>query len=168
MASELSTLNGEEPVFHFRQICYLPILAIGSREEAAETLELGADAYITKPPSPDELVARVRALLRRKTRCDPPGGDPKVEIEKRLQKGGNGSKGLTPTEFRLASCLILNKDRLLGYPRLISVVWGGKKVSPDTLHFYVRRLRSKLGNIGVFGLRGIGYCLSGDGSQAPQ
>ena len=168
MANELSPLNGEKPVFYFRQTCYLPILAIGNKEEAAETLELGADAYIIKPPAPEELVARVRALLRRKERYDPPGGNPKLEIENRLSKRGNGSSELTPTEFRLASCLILNKDRLLGYPQLISEVWGGKKVSPDTLHFYVRRLRSKLGNIGVFGLRGIGYRLSLDGSQALQ
>jgi len=161
-------VNGEDPYLRIRQASYLPIIVLGSQEEAAEMLELGADAYIPKPPSLSELVARVRALLRRKPRYDLPGDNPKPEIENRLPKGGNGLNGLTPTEFRLASCLILNKGRLLGYPRLISEVWGGKEVSLDNLHFYIRRLRSKLGNIGVFGLRGIGYCFSGDGSQAPQ
>ena len=162
MASESSVLNGGEPFFHFRQTCYLPILVIGSKEEAAETLELGADAYITKPPSPYELVARVRALLRRKPRYDPPEGIPKLEIENRLPKEGNRSSGLTPTEFRLASCLMLNKDRLLDYPRLISEVWGGRVVTVGTLHFYMRRLRQKLGNGGIFMLRGVGYCFKED------
>lgn len=167
MARELPMVNGEDPCLRIRQASYLPIIVLGSNEEAAEMLELGADAYMTKPPSLRELVARVRTLLRRKPRSDPPGDTPKLEIENRLPKGGNGSNGLTRTEFRLASCLLLNKGRLLGYPQLISEVWGEKKVSLDTLHFYMRRLRQKLANISIFGLRGVGYCLSGDGSQAP-
>jgi len=155
-------VNGEDPCLRIRQASYLPIIVLGSDEQAAEMLELGADAYMTKPPSLSELVARVRALLRRKPRNDPPRDNLKLEIENTLTKGGNGSNGLTPTEFRLASCLILNKDRLLGYPRLISEVWGGKEVSLDTLHFYMRRLRQKLGNGGISMVRGVGYCYKGD------
>jgi len=166
VAKELPMVNGEDPCLRMRQASYLPIIVLGNDEEAAEILELGADAYMTNPPSLRELVARVRALLRRKPRADPPAGNPESEIKNRLDNGGDGSNGLTSTEFRLASCLVLNKGRLLGYPRLISEVWGGKEVSLDTLHFYIRRLRSKLANVGIFGLRGVGYRLSVDGSSS--
>ena len=91
-----------------------------------------------------------------------------MEIENHLDNGGDGSNGLTPTEFRLASCLILNKGRLLEYPRLITEVWGGKEISRYTIHLYIRRLRSKLANFNIFGVRGVGYCFSGDSGVAPQ
>jgi len=70
-ASELPMVNGEEALLRIRQASYLPIIVLGSEEEAVETLELGVDAYMTKPPSLGELVARVRALLRRKLKRDP-------------------------------------------------------------------------------------------------
>jgi len=65
---ELPMENGEDDYLRIRQASYLPIIVVGSREEAAEMLEFGADAYVAEPLSPDELVARVRALLRRKPR----------------------------------------------------------------------------------------------------
>lgn len=159
--SELPTVQGQEPCLRIRQSSCLPIIVLSGQEEAAEMIELGADTYMTKPLSLSELVARVRALLRRKPRCHPPGHRPGLEIAGHLPKGGNGLNGLTPTEFRLASYLILNEGRLLSHSRLISEVWGGKKVSTDTLHFYMRRLRQKLANGSIFMLRGVGYCFSG-------
>jgi len=71
MAKELPLVKGEEPVLYFRQVSYLPILVLGNDGETTEMLELGADAFMTRPPSLTELVARVRALLRRKPRNDP-------------------------------------------------------------------------------------------------
>jgi len=159
----LPMVNGEDSFLRIRQASYLPIIVLGSEEEMADMLELGADACMVKPPSLIELVARVHSLLRRKPRYEPPADIPGLGIESHLDNGGNGSNGLTPTEYRLASCLVLNRGRLLEYPRLISEVWGGKEVSRYTLHFYVRRLRSKLANVNIFGVRGVGYCLSGDG-----
>jgi len=70
MAKDLPLVKGEEPVLYFRQASYLLILVLGDDEETTEMLELGADAYMTKPPSLSELVARVRALLRRKPGLD--------------------------------------------------------------------------------------------------
>jgi two-component system KDP operon response regulator KdpE len=65
-------LNGEDACLRIRQACYLPILVLGDEEEAVETLELGVDAYLTKPLSVSELVARVHALLRRRMGPLPP------------------------------------------------------------------------------------------------
>jgi len=106
----------------------------------------------------------VHALLRRKPKRDPLRSNPKLEIGNRLDNGGDGSNGLTPTEFRLASCLLSNRGRLLDYPRLIGEVWGGKEVGLGTLHFYVHQLRRKLQ--GYFPCRivncwGVGYHLEG-------
>ncbi|TET40591.1 MAG: response regulator [Dehalococcoidia bacterium] len=67
--SALRTASGEYAYLRMRQASYLPIIILGSQEEAVDMLELGADAYMTKPPGFDELVARVKSLLRRKL-CD--------------------------------------------------------------------------------------------------
>lgn len=158
---ELTMVKGQDPYLRIRQASYLPIIVLGSEEKAAEMLERGADAYMMKPPDLKELVARVRSLLRRKHKDNSPGGNCLPNIKDCLNKKGNGSDGLSPTEFRLASCLILNKDSLLDYHRLISEVWGGKKVSLDTVHFYMRRLRQRLTNGHIFMLRGVGYGFRG-------
>ena len=160
VARELPMLDGEEPCLRIRQASYLPIIVLGNEEKAAEMLEIGADAYMRKPPNLGELAARVYSLLRRKPKDPPLGGNPGSHIKNCVTKGGKDSKKLTPTEFRLISCLILNKDRLISYRQLVAEVWGGKAVSTDTLHFYMRRLRQKLANDSIIMIRGIGYYLS--------
>jgi two-component system response regulator ArlR len=167
MARELLPADGESSFLRLRQASYLPIVVVGSQKEAAETLESGADAYVTTPPNLTELLARVRSLLRRKRQDDGPLGTGERQIKGTGDNPGNGSNGLTPTEFRLASCLALNEGRLLDYHRLVNEVWGGKEVTLDTLHFYIRRLRQKLARAGIFMLRGVGYYFSGDGSRCP-
>ena len=147
MSRELPAVNGEDPYFRIRQAAYLPIIVLGGQEEAAEMFEHGADAYMTKPLSLKELVARVGALLRRKPRYGQPGDNPGLEAKDYLWETGgntNGLNGLTLTEFRLAACLVINRGQLLDYPRLIGEVWGGKGVSLNILHFYIRQLRHKL------------------------
>ena len=94
VAREPPTVNNEDPCLTIRQASYLPIIVLGSEEEEVETLELGVDAYVTTPPSLNELVARVRALLRRKLRSYPPADNPKLEIENRPPKDGNGFNNL--------------------------------------------------------------------------
>jgi DNA-binding response OmpR family regulator len=66
MAGSLPVINGEDPCLRVRQASYLPIIVLGGIYDAVEALELGADAYMNKPPSREELVARVHALLRRR------------------------------------------------------------------------------------------------------
>jgi DNA-binding response OmpR family regulator len=156
-STDLPPVNGEDACLRIRQASYLPIIILGSQEELVETLELGADAYIVKPPSGREVVARVHSLLRRRGNDDPPEGGARLRIERYLPGEGDGPEGLSPTECRLGSCLLSNEGKLLGYPQLITEVWGGKEVSVDTLHFYIRRLRRKLANFNIFGVRGVGY-----------
>jgi DNA-binding response OmpR family regulator len=160
-STDLPPLNGEDACLRLRQASYLPLIAIGSREEVVEMLELGADACIIRPPSGREVVARVHSLLGRQEKNDPPGGGGRPGIDKYLPGGGN-SEGLSPTECRLGKCLLSNQGRLLDYQQLITGVWGEKDISLDNLHYYVRRLRRKLAGFRIFGVRGVGYgCLGG-------
>lgn len=165
-STDLPPVNGEDACQRLRQASYLPLIAIGKREEVVEMLELGMDACLIWPPSGREVVARVQALLRRRGNDDPPEEGARLGIERYLPGKNNGTNGLTPTECRLGSCLLANEGRLLEYPQLLTEVWGGKDVSRATLHFYIRRLRHKLACFNIFGLRGIGYGFFGDGRQA--
>jgi two-component system response regulator ArlR len=160
-STDLPPVNGEDACQRIRQASYLPFIVLGGREEVAETLELGADAYIVKPASGQEVVARVNSLIRRREDDGPPEGGARLSIERYLPDNTDGPDGLSPTECRLGTCLLSNEGRLLNYPQLITDVWGEKEVSVDTLHFYMRRLRRKLADFNIFAVRGIGYGLSG-------
>jgi DNA-binding response OmpR family regulator len=162
MARDLPMVSGEEPCLRLRVASYLPLIVLGSGSEAAETLELGADAYMAKPPSLVELVARVRALLRRKLRNGPLVGGTGSETDDGSWEDGDDLNGLKSVEFRLASCLFHNRGRLLSYTELIRGVWGNREVSLDTLHYHMRHLQQKLLNSGISMFRGVGYCFYGD------
>jgi len=155
---DLSMIERGDTCIRIRQIFYAPIIVVGGQKYIAETLELGADAYMERPPSIVELVARVNSLIRRdqnnqryKDNNGPGNGGHLVS------KLENGLSKLTRIEFRLASCLVLNKGKLLSYSQLINEIWGGKRIGRDTLHFHVRRLRTKLAAGDIFGVRGCGY-----------
>ena len=97
MSKELPIMEGNHGEIYLiiREQSYVPIIVTGGEETKVEILELGADAYVTKPPSLDVLVARVRSLLRRKMRKRPPprGGGPGVDIEKERREGDRELKG---------------------------------------------------------------------------
>ncbi len=158
-STDLPSVNGEDACLRLRQASYLPLIAIGRREEVVEMLELGADACIIRPPSGREVVARVNSLLKRRGDDDPGGAGPGRDSKTRADPD---MKGLSPTESRLGKFLLSNEGRLLDYQRLIAGVWGGKEVSLDNVHYYVRHLRRKLSGLKIFGVRGVGYgCLGG-------
>jgi len=157
ISEEFSKIDGEILCSRIRKASYLPIIYLGSNNRIIEALESGFDAYIGRPPDLRELVARVQSLIRRKPRVVPPKNNPGVSINRYLLREGNGLATLTPTESRLASYLVSNKERLIGYRDIIGDVWGGKMVSVNTLHFHIRKLLSKLVNGSIVRIRGQGY-----------
>ncbi len=131
----------------------LPILMLTARGEEADRvvgLEMGADDYVTKPFSPRELVARVKALLRR---TDPAGDSQrtiavgKLLIDPAAYRVAREGKPLTLStlEFRLLYYLAARPNRVFTRDQLLDAVWGTERfVTPRSVDVYVRRLREKI------------------------
>jgi DNA-binding response OmpR family regulator len=167
MDGELSVVNGEDACMRVREASYLPMMVLGSPEKAVEVLELGVDAFMTKPPSLIELVARVGRLLQRKPKFNTRAYSREQNTEYDLPAGGNGLSSLSTIEFRLALCLVLSEGKIVDYSQLVSEAWEGQEVSLETLHFHMRALRKKLqaffrGRIRIVNHLGVGYRLEED------
>ncbi len=150
----------------------LPIIMLTARAEErdkVEGLEVGADDYVTKPFSPRELMARIKAVLRRHA---PQATDDAVELgglrldpaTHRVTAGGM-EIGLGPTEFRLLHYLMTHPERVHGRSQLLDQVWGDHVfVEERTVDVHIRRLRAALEPSGHDGLvqtvRGSGYRIS--------
>ena len=146
----------------------IPIIMLTAKSEETDKvlgLELGADDYITKPFSPRELVARVRAVLRRKeekkeTEKIKVGEILTIDLEK-YNVAVNGKKiALTSTEFRILKQLSLKKGRVFTREQILDYLWGREKAVVDrTIDVHIKNLRDKLGKAGRFikNLRGVGY-----------
>lgn len=146
----------------------IPIIMLTAKSEETDKilgLELGADDYITKPFSPRELVARVRAVLRRKeekkeTEKIEVGGILTIDLEK-YNVAVNGRKiALTSTEFRILKQLSLKQGRVFTREQILDYLWGREKAVVDrTIDVHIKNLRDKLGKAGrlIKNLRGIGY-----------
>ena len=130
----------------------VPIIMLTARAEESDRivgLELGADDYITKPFSPNEVVARVRALLRRAHRTSPTGllryGPLTVDVERHVVLIDGGEIRLTAKEFLLLQYLLEHQGRVLSRDLLLSDVWGYSYTGGTrTVDVHVRRLREKL------------------------
>jgi DNA-binding response OmpR family regulator len=131
----------------------IPIIMLTARAEESERiagLEIGADDYIAKPFSPNELVARVRALLRRASRGQPAGtsvayGEIVVDSERHTVVAGGRPVTLTAKEFLLLNYLLNHRGRVLSRDLLLTDVWGYKYTGGTrTVDVHVRRLREKL------------------------
>src|SRR5690242_18016952 len=132
-----------------------PILVVsarGTEHDRVHALEIGADDYLVKPFSMNELVARVKAASRRASRRDDtPRGEP-VEIEelridpREVQAYVDGeSAELTPTEFRLLYQLALERGRVVTRDELLQKLWGRRETHRDrTVDVFIRRLRDKV------------------------
>jgi DNA-binding response OmpR family regulator len=131
----------------------IPIIMLTAKAEESDRivgLELGADDYITKPFSPNEVVARVRALLRRAQRGQPVEnrltyGPLVMDVERHLVKVGAEEVRLTAKEFLLLQYLMQHRGRVLSRDLLLSDVWGYAYTGGTrTVDVHVRRLREKL------------------------
>ena len=156
----------------------LPLIFLTARAEEPDKiagLEAGADDYITKPFSTKELVARIRAVLRRRK---PQHGDEPVEIAGlRLDPVahrvlGNGEVlNFGPTEFRLLHYLMTHPNRVYSRAQLLDEVWGDHVfIEERTVDVHIRRLRAGLAPTGhdalIETVRGSGYALRADSSHA--
>jgi DNA-binding response OmpR family regulator len=136
-----------------RQTAAVPIIMVTARAEETDRvtgLDLGADDYLTKPFSPRELVARVKALLRRVQRAPDAGrrlrlGLLTVDLDSHVVTDGDREVTLTAKEFRLLQYLLEHPGRVLSRDLLLSDVWGYNYTGGTrTVDVHVRRLREKL------------------------
>jgi DNA-binding response OmpR family regulator len=131
----------------------VPILMLTAKAEETDKvvgLELGADDYLTKPFSPKELVARVKALLRRAERAEPAParyiyGELVQDTARHEVRVSDREVSLTAKEFGLLAQLLKNKGRVLTREVLLDTVWGyDAEVTTRTVDVHVRRLREKI------------------------
>ena len=152
----------------------LPILMLTARameQDKLAGLEAGADDYLTKPFSPKELAARIKAVLRRRA---PQLADDPVEIQglrldpaSRRVTGNDRKIDLAPSEFRLLHFLMTHPGRVYTRAQLLDHVWGDHVfIEERTVDVHIRRLRKSLAPTGhdrlIDTVRGSGYCLRAD------
>ncbi len=165
----LPELSGLEVIRTIRASSDVPVLMVTARAEEVDRLvglELGADDYITKPFSPREVVARVRAVLRRaggsvrRSRIYR-AGDVEVDLERFTARCGGKPVTLTPTQLRLLALLVQAEGRVLSRHELLDQL-GESYVDVRTVDAHVKNLRRRLGPCGtrIETVRGVGYRLS--------
>lgn len=155
----------------------IPIIMLTARSDERDKvlgLEIGADDYVTKPFSPRELMARIKAVLRRgapQTTEDPVelGGLMLDPVTHRV-RAGDSSIELGPTEFRLLHFLMTHSERVHTRTQLLDQVWGDHVfVEERTVDVHIRRLRAALEPVGLDALiqtvRGSGYRISAISAQ---
>jgi len=148
----LPDMDGTEVIRGVRGWTSTPIIVLsawGQETQKVAALDAGADDYVTKPFGMDELLARLRAAVRRASPApDEPvvtTGDLTVDLaRKRVTKAGSDVR-LTPTEWQLLEVLVRNRDRLVTQRQLLHEVWGpGYQTEAGYLRVYVANLRRKL------------------------
>ncbi len=153
----------------------LPIIMLTARGEEVDRvvgLELGADDYVVKPFSPRELLARIRAVLRRVEGPAPPAGGRAagalhVDEARHAVTVGGRSVELTAKEFGLLTALMRADGRVLSRDQLLETVWGyanAAEVESRTVDVHVRRLRAKLGGEArrIVTVKAVGYRFDGE------
>ncbi|HEV7907341.1 MAG TPA: response regulator [Pseudonocardiaceae bacterium] len=151
----LPDLDGTEVIAGLRGWTRIPIIVLSARSDSSdkvEALDAGADDYVTKPFGMDELLARLRAAVRRSTSEPPDGEDAVIETAsftvdlaaKKVLKDG-AEVHLTPTEWGLLEILVRNKGRLVTQKQLLQEVWGPAYAKETHyLRVYLAQLRRKL------------------------
>ena len=172
----LPKIDGLEVCRRIRDTSGVPILMLTARTDEVDRvvgLEMGADDYLTKPFSMRELLARVKALLRRRdlllaeVASHPAerlsGGDVEVDVRAHAVTRSGVPVLLTPKEFDLLAFLVRNRGQVFSAERLLEQVWGYENaVDARTIPVHIRKLREKLEDdpsrpARIETLRGVGY-----------
>ncbi|MGH2407028.1 MAG: response regulator transcription factor, partial [Candidatus Limnocylindrales bacterium] len=173
-------LDGIEVMRQLRERRPVPVILLtakGSTADKAMGLDLGADDYVAKPFHPDELAARVRAVLRRFAGVSPGAGvirfdDIEIDLERRMVSRNGELVQLSRTEWLLLQHLAANAGKVVIHTELLTKVWGPEyRDDLQYLRVWISRIRRKLGaapgeqgRIKTF--PGIGYLLDADANQA--
>ena len=149
----LPGIPGTEVCRRIRQVSGVPVIMVTAKDDEIDKvvgLELGADDYVTKPYSPRELVARIRAVLRRGAEPELApdtleAGPIRMDVERHIVSVDGSEVHLPLKEFELLELLLRNPGRVLTRGQLIDRVWGSDYVGDTkTLDVHVKRLRAKL------------------------
>jgi two-component system KDP operon response regulator KdpE len=142
--------SGVEIARELREWSDAPVLVlsvIGEEQEKVAALDAGADDYVTKPFGMDELLARLRALLRRAAPAESllEIGELEIDLEKRAVHRNGELVQLTPHEFGLLRLFVTNEGKLLTHRTILREVWGAAyQTESHYLHVYVSQLRRKI------------------------
>ena len=151
----LPDLDGTEVIRRIRGFSEVPVIVLSVRDgqqDKVAALDAGADDFVTKPFGMEELLARLRAALRRAQPEEPSMpvmryGGLEVDLPRRLVSRDGSAIHLTPTEYALLEALVTNQGKLLTHQWLLRKVWGqGYGTETTYLRTYVRALRKKLGD----------------------
>ena len=146
-------LDGVQLCRRVRAVSQVPILVLSVRDQERqkiEALDAGADDYVTKPFSMNELLARVRANLRRMPKTDEPSevvdvGDFHIDLATRTVVVAGRDRKLTPKEFDLLLYLSQHPHRVIPHRTLLAAIWGGNSVEqPEYLRVFIGQLRKKI------------------------
>jgi two-component system, OmpR family, response regulator RegX3 len=174
----LPGMSGTDVCKQLRARSSVPVIMVTARDSEIDKvvgLELGADDYVTKPYSARELIARIRAVLRRGADADDAGtvdgvlesGPVRMDVERHVVSVNGEPVTLPLKEFDLLEYLMRNTGRVLTRGQLIDRVWGADYVGDTkTLDVHVKRLRSKIeadpaNPVHLVTVRGLGYKLEG-------
>lgn len=150
-------MDGWEVCQRLRELSSVPIIMLTARNmkgDVVKGLESGADDYLTKPFGGAELDARIQAVLRRSGNSNGMGrsrssfysnGYLTIDFDRRIVRVRGETVDLTPTEFKLLSCLVRNEGRVLPHRYLLTEVWGPEYADEvDYVKLYIRYLRLKI------------------------
>lgn len=148
----LPDADGKDVVSQIREFSAVPIIVISARHQAAEkiaSLDLGADDFVNKPFDIEELMARMRAALRRTSRADAAPavyehGPFKIDLGRRRVTVMGERIHVSPKEFRILSALARSAGQVMTHKRLMIAGWGSDRTDPQYLRVYIGQLRQKI------------------------
>jgi len=156
----------------YKELPIILLTARGEEEDKIRGLEIGADDYVTKPFSPKELIARIKAVMRRSGKLSDSGllnvGDLTLDAEQHRLTIAGQTLEVSPTEFRLMQFFMTNPDKVYSRTHLLDQVWGRSVyIEERTVDVHIRRLRKILAEFGreelIQTVRGFGYRFSIEG-----